>query len=815
MSTTNTSDIARRILPEESLSIVDMLMVCLRHWPWFILSVLLCMGAATLYLLHTPKTFTRTTSILVKSSGNKSNDIRLIEALGVNNISSDIADEIVAIHSPAVVYDLVKRLRLDFSYYRPGFFRDDVLYATTLPVEVEIDSLEDNTTASFQLTLNGDGSATLIDIVLRGETVETPCRVAVGKKCKSPLGVITVKPTLYYKKDQQADILVRRTGFNAAASRYGGMITASLQPGTRNIIDVRCVDTSIPRAENILKTVVNIYNENWVQNRNQVSVSTNEFIKERLAVIESELGDVEGTIASYKSSHGMLSVEQAASQAVGKEAAADQQRQAISNQLYMIRYVRNYVSDPSHAKQLMPASTGIGNSAIEGQIAAYNNRILERNNLVSNSSEQNPLVTDLDQSLDNLRGAILNSLDNAQMTLNTQMNTVQAAHGAALSRLTAAPQQKNHLLSFERQQKVKESLYLFLLQKREENELSQAFTAYNTRIIANPYGSSVPTSPNQNQILLIAFALALAVPAAFFILRENLNSKVRGRKDLENLSVPYVGELPLWKPKKGEETTTDGYRFVVRQHSRDIVNEAYRVVRTNLEFMTNQEKQCKIIMLTSFNPGSGKTFITANLGATFAIRGSRVICIDLDLRRGSLSEFVDKPKHGLTSYLGGRTDTYADLIVHHELNGNGDGNAATIDFLPMGKIPPNPTELLYSPKLKPMLDELRQQYDYIFVDCPPVEIVADATIISHEADVTLFVVRAGLLERTMLPELQKNYDEKKYNNMAMILNGTDAEHHYGYRRYGYGYGRYGYGKRYGYGYYGSSSSSSHKSKKKS
>ena len=812
MSTTNTSDIARRILPEESLSIVDMLMVCLRHWPWFILSVLLCMGAATLYLLHTPKTFTRTTSILVKSSGNKSNDIRLIEALGVNNISSDIADEIVAIHSPAVVYDLVKRLRLDFSYYRPGFFRDDVLYATTLPVEVEIDSLEDNTTASFQLTLNGDGSATLTDIVLRGETVETPCRIAVGKKCKSPLGVITVKPTLYFKKDQQADILVRRTGFNAAASRYGSMITASLQPGTRNIIDVRCVDTSIPRAENILKTVVNIYNENWVQNRNQVSVSTNEFIKERLAVIESELGDVEGTIASYKSSHGMLSVEQAASQAVGKEAAADQQRQAISNQLYMIRYVRNYVSDPSHAKQLMPASTGIGNSAIEGQIAAYNNRILERNNLVSNSSEQNPLVTDLDQSLDNLRGAILNSLDNAQMTLNTQMNTVQAAHGAALSRLTAAPQQKNHLLSFERQQKVKESLYLFLLQKREENELSQAFTAYNTRIIANPYGSSVPTSPNQNQILLIAFALALAVPAAFFILRENLNSKVRGRKDLENLSVPYVGELPLWKPKKGEETTTDGYRFVVRQHSRDIVNEAYRVVRTNLEFMTNQEKQCKIIMLTSFNPGSGKTFITANLGASFAIRGSRVICIDLDLRRGSLSEFVDKPKHGLTSYLGGRTDTYADLIVHHELNGNGDGNAATIDFLPMGKIPPNPTELLYSPKLKPMLDELRQQYDYIFVDCPPVEIVADATIISHEADVTLFVVRAGLLERTMLPELQKNYDEKKYNNMAMILNGTDAEHHYGYRRYGYGYGRYGYGKRYGYGYYGSSGS---KSKKKS
>ena len=809
--TNTTASALRRVAPDDSLSIMDMLMLCLRHWPWFVLSLFICMGAATLYLLHTPKTYTRTTSILVKSSGEKSNDIKLIEDLGVNNITSNISDEIVAIHSPAVVYDLVKRLHLDFSYYRPGFFRDEPLYAESLPVEVELPDMDDNATASFTLTLNGDETATLSDIVRRGEPVDSLCHIKIGKKDKSPFGAILVKPTLYYNKGMQGEILVRRTGFVATAGRYGSMITAALQPNTRNIIDIICVDNSIPRADNILKTIVNIYNENWVQNRNQVSVSTNEFIKERLAVIERELGDVEGDIAAYKSSRGMLSVEQAAGQAIGKEAASDAERQQINNQLYMIRYVRNYVSDPSHAKQLMPASTGIGNAAIEAQIADYNTRVLERNNLVSNSSEQNPLVGDIDVNLGNLRSAIMKSLDNAQATLNAQLSTVQAAHGQALSQLSAAPQQQNHLLSFERQQKVKESLYLFLLQKREENELSQAFTAYNTRIIADPWGSNDPSSPDQNRILMIAFAIALAIPAAFFILREMSNSKVRGRKDLENLTIPYVGELPLWKPKKDEETTEDGYRIVVRQHKRDITNEAFRVVRTNLEFMTNEEKQCKIIMLTSFNPGSGKTFITANMGASFAIRGSRVICIDLDLRRGSLSEFAGKPKHGLTDYLSGKADEYRSLIVHQQLNEPKDGeNTApkTLDFLPMGKIPPNPTELLYSPKLKPMLDELRQQYDYIFVDCPPVEIVADATIISHEADVTLFVVRAGLLERSMLPELQKNYDEKKYNNMAMILNGTDAEHHYGYHRYGYGYGRYGYGKRYGYGYYG------HDSKKK-
>ena len=803
---TNTTTAAlRRVMPDDSLSLLDMLMLCLRHWPWFVLSLVLCMGLATLYLLRTPKTYTRTTSILVKSSGDKSNDIKLIEELGVNNITSDISDEIVAIHSPAVVYDLVKRLHLDFSYFRPGYFRDEPLYAETLPVEVELHDLDDNASASFRLTLDSNAKATLSDVILRGAPIDGVYRLSLGKKHKSPLGAITIKPTIYYQQGEQQEILVRRVGFVATAGHYGALISASLQPNTRNIIDVTCVDNSIRRAENILKTVVNIYNENWVKNRNQVSVSTNEFIKERLAVIEDELGDVEGDIASYKSSHGMLSVEQSAGQAIGKEAASDAERQQISNQLYMVRYVRNYVTDPNHAKQLMPASTGIGNSAIESQIAEYNTRVLERNNLVSNSSEQNPLVGDLDVSLGNLRGAILKSLDNAQTTLNAQLSSVQAVHGAALSKLTAAPQQQNHLLSFERQQKVKESLYLFLLQKREENELSQAFTAYNTRIIAEPWGSNNPTSPERNRILLIAFAIALAVPAAFFIIRETSNTKVRGRKDLENLTIPYVGELPLWKATKGDETDCS-YHFVVRQHSRDITNEAYRVVRTNLEFMTNQEKKCKIIMLTSFNPGSGKTFISANLGASFAIRDSRVICIDLDLRRGSLSEFVDKPHHGLTDYLSGRTDNYQDLIVHHPLDNQKEGETASspkiLDVLPMGKIPPNPTELLYSPRLKPMFDELRQHYDYIFVDCPPVEIVADATIISHEADVTLFVIRAGLMERNMLPELEKNYADKKYNNMAILLNGTDAEHHYGYHRYGYGYGRYGYGKHYGYGYYG-------------
>lgn len=795
MAQTKTTTANRRTQDEESLSISEMLTVCLRHWPWFVLSLAVCMGLATLYLLSTPKTYTRITSILVKNSGEKSSDIKVIEDLGVNNLSSNISDEIVAIHSPAAIYDMVKRLHLDVNYYRPGFFRDEPLYAETLPVEVDFPGIDDRTQVTFRLALEGKHTATVKDIVLKGEAVDGTYNVKIGKKAKLPFGSITVKPSLYYNDDSREEILIERIGYLAASQQYGGLITAELQPETRNIIDLVCVDKSIPRAENILKTIINIYNENWVQNRNQISISTNEFIKERLAIIENELGDVDKNIAGYKSANAMPSVEAAAAQAMGQENAADQQRQLLSNQLYMVRYVRSYVTDPTRTQQLLPAGSGIGNAAVEAQIAAYNEKLLQRNNLVANSSDQNPLVNDLDVTLANLKGAILNSLDNIQATLSAQLSTVQSIHSQAIGKLSANPNQANHLLSIERQQKVKESLYLFLLQKREENELSQAFTAYNTRIIAEPYGSSKPTSPERNKILLMALAIALALPATFFIVRENMNTKVRGRRDLENLSVPFVGELPMWKHSKDEETQRHGYQIVVAQHKRDILNEAFRVVRTNLEFMTNAEKKCRVIMFTSFNPGSGKTFICGNLGASFGIRGSKTICIDLDLRRGSLSEFVDSPHHGLTNYLGGQTDDYKSLIVRNE--------EAAVDFLPMGKIPPNPTELLYSPRLKPMLEELRQQYDYIFIDCPPVEIVADATIINKEADITIFVVRAGLLERAMLPELDKNYQEKKYNSMAVLLNGTDAEHHYG-GRYGYGYGRYGYGKGHGYGYYGSS-----------
>ena len=457
----------------------------------------------------------------------------------------------------------------------------------------------------------------------------------------------------------------------------------------------------------------------------------------------------------------------------------------------MTRYIRNYLTDETNKFHLLPANSGVVNSNLSTQIAEYNNKLLERNSLVSHSSVKNPLVKEMDASLNALRNALVSSIDNQLVSLNAQIKSQQNYRGQVTSQIASNPNQAKYLLSVERQQKVKESLYLYLLQKREENELSQAFTAYNTRIINMPGGSMAPVAPVKKNILLVAFALGLLIPVVIIFMAEIMNTAIRGRKDLENLTIPFVGEIPLGfrKKKFSRKVQEQNTAIVVKEKSRNVINEAFRVVRTNLEFMQNKEADSHVIMVTSANPGSGKTFISFNLSACLGIKGKRVIVIDLDLRKGSLSQYVNKPKKGISDYLAGDVDDIKEVIVKPA----GD---AKLDIVPVGTMPPNPTELLFSERLEQLIAGLRKEYDYIFIDCPPVEIVADAAIINKLADMTLFVVRAGLLDRSMLPEIEKFYTDKKYKNMSLILNGTDS----GSGRYGYKYG-YKYGYHYGYAGY--------------
>ena len=784
---------------DDFLRIQDLFILCLAKWYWFVISLAILLGAATIYLLKTPPVYTRSASLLIKEAGKSGSGNEAAGVLGDIDIfrtSTNINNEMLSIQSPAVMYEVVRRLHLDVNYTTDGRFYDPVIYGSDNPYEVSFFDLGDAESASFTLRPDKDGQVKLTDFTRNGEEADGNAVTALNDTVQTPVGRLLVNARPGSTAAQQT-VFVSRISMQDATAGYSSRLSVALNDEKSTVVNLTLQDVCTQRAEDVLNTLISVYNENWVKDKNQIAVSTSMFINERLGVIERELGNVDEDISSYKSENLLPDVQAAASMYMAESSETNAKIQTLNTQLSMTRYVRSYLTGASSRNQLLPANSGIENSGIEKQIAEYNTLQLRRNDLVANSSETNPLVVDMDHSLHALRDAIIRTLDNYVTTLNTQLRALQQSARQTTARIAANPSQGKYLLSVERQQKVKESLYLFLLQKREENELSQAFTAYNTRVIMPPSGSMAPTAPAKKNILLIAFVVGLIVPVAVIFLRESMNTRIRGRKDLEALTLPFVGEIPQAATKKkgmSDKKSTENNPIVVHEGSRDIINEAFRVLRTNLEFMTDKEQHSNVIVVTSFNPGSGKSFLAMNIAVSLAIKQKKVLVIDGDMRHGSTSAYVGSPQTGLSNYLRGHVNNLKDIIVT-------DARHTNLQFLPVGTIPPNPTELLFSDRLKQLIDTVRSQYDYIFIDCPPIEMVADTQIIEQLADRTLFVVRTGLLERSMLPELQRIYDEKKYKNMALILNGTvGSGGHYGYR---YGY-RYGY--HYGYGsgsYYGS------------
>lgn len=774
---------------EDFIRIQDILYLCLVKWKWFVFSLAVTLGAAVIYLLCTPPVYTRTASVLIKEdSKGKSASLNpeAFSEFGLFQSNTNVNNELIAFQSPAMMREVVKRLHLDMNYFVPGKFHKYVVYGLTLPAAVRLIDLPENESAGFTLQIHPDSTLLLSDFSRNGEELdENGIKARLLDTVSTPLGKMMVEPAPNYENGKPYTLYVSRSGLYGAVNAYSANLSVALNNEKTSIVDLSFKDYSIQRAEEVLSTLISVYNENWVKDKNQIAVSTSMFINERLGVIERELGNVDEDISSYKSEHLLPDVQAASNMYMAQSSATNAQILALNNQLYMTRYIQNYLTNESNKTQLIPANSGIESANIEFQIEAYNKQLLQRNSLVANSSTQNPLVMDMDQALAAMRDAIIKSISNQAVTLNTQIRSLQQTELQTTSRIAANPTQARYLLSVERQQKVKEALYLFLLQKREENELSQAFTAYNTRIVTPPGGSILPTAPVRRNILLVAFALGLLIPAVILFIRENMNSTVRGRKDLEGLSLPFIGEIPFFFPQRKAlqfwKKQPEAEIIVVKEDNRDIINEAFRVLRTNLEFMVGKDGKANVIMFTSFNSGSGKTFLTMNTAISLAIKGKKVLVIDGDLRHASLSSYINSPKNGLSNYLGKQTDHTNDIIVD-------DKRYKNLSILPVGTIPPNPTELLFDERLGEIINEMRERYDYIFIDCPPIDIVADTQIIEKHVDRTLFIVRAGLLERSMLPDLENIHREQKYRNMALVLNGTTNSG-----------GRYGY--RYGYGYY--------------
>ena len=779
---------------DDFIRIQDLWSMFVPKWYWFAISLFITLTIAVLYLLSTPPIYTRTAAILVKDNSKSSSSTGAMSDfsdLGIFKSNTNINNELLTLKSPTLMTEVVNRLGLNETFtIRKGLKNVD-LYKVS-PVTITFcDKIE--VPLSFTIKFSSKEAFAISELEISGEDIGETLSAQMGDSIQTSAGIMIVSPTQEFT-DAFIGTSIRyvRGSVRAAVDTYSNALVAELGNEDATIINLSINDTSIRKAEDILNTLIEVYNENWIRDKNQIAVSTSQFISDRLGVIESELGHVDENISSYKSEHLLPDVQAASSLYMAQSAENNKELSTLNNQLSTAQYIRRELNT-KQLDQTLPANSGIVSANIETQISEYNNLVLDRNRLIANSSEKNPLVKNMASSLQSMQRTIIQSVDNLIVSLNTQIRSLRRQEEATTNRLASNPNQAKYLLSVERQQKVKEELYLYLLQKREENGLSQAFTAYNTRLITAPRGSMFPTAPRKMNILLVAFAVGLLVPAVGIFMKENMNTKVRGRKDLENLSIPFIGEIPQYSGTKKKwwefkhRKRQDMKTIVVNEGNRNIINEAFRVLRSNMDFMASKDNNQHVFVLTSFNPGSGKSFLAINIAISFAIKKKKILIIDGDLRHRTVSSYVDSPNKGLSDYLNNQIEDWKEIIVSYK-------GYTNLHILPIGTIPPNPTELLEDSKLSMLIEALRPEYDYIFIDCPPVDIVADAQIIEKWADRTIFVVRSGLLDRSMLSELENMYTGKRFKNLSMILNGTESTG----GRYGYRYGyHYGYASYYG------------------
>lgn len=766
---------------DTGINLVDLLAYFASKWKWFLLSVLVCGGIAWYHYARSPLVYFRSATVIIKDPSNKTSTTGLDRFDNIIN-KVNVANEILQFRSKKLMREVLQRLHADISYQLEDGLRSNELYNQS-PVLLSFPDALPEQHFAFTVTLKDKKSLVLSDFtgidVKSDFTVEMYDTVTLSRGMR-----VVATPTNYYSDSwTETPIRVAKLPMESMVNYYKSALGIQQEEEESSILTLALKDGSAARAEDILNTLINVYNEEAIKDKNQVAVNTADFINDRLIIIENELGGVESELETFKQRNQIVDIASSAGMYMSESQKYNTDALELETQLRLANFIKDYLTDPAKETDLIPSNTGIGDMNIESQISLYNTAKLKRDHLIDDSSANNPVVLELNNSLRAMKQNIIRAVDNMIVSLNVQRSDAQSREMRAQNRITSIPTKERKMLSIERQQKVKEALYLFLLNKREENALSQAMADNNARVIDGAEGGNSPISPNRNRILLLGLLVGLAIPSLACLGILFLDTRVHSRKDFEDIvSVPYLGEIP--QDKEAGKLNEQESPFLLAKEQRDsTVSEAFRILRTNMAFMARKDLPQQVIIFTSLNEGAGKTFISKNLGMSLVLAKKKVILIDMDIRRGTLSRQLHLHKTGLTNYLADATLSAEDIIQHQ------DG----FDIIAAGAIAPNPAELLMDERLDNLVTELRRRYDYIVVDSVPVGIIADATISNRIADLTIFVARAGRLDRRQLPEIEQLYKENKLHNMALVLNGADL-----HRRYGY-YGYYGYSYKYGYG----------------
>ncbi len=782
------------------------------NWQWYLLSVIICLCGAYLYLRYTQPIYQVTARMLVKDEEQKSairsskQMLPIMEDFGIMNNSSGFDNEMEILASPVTVHDAVKRLKLYTEYRIDGRISKKLIYSHQ-PVSVDIDPvsldsmdyymLEGFYTIQMSITKKGKGYHADIELVYNGKVMKGYSEDidSLDTSLKTDYGTISFMSNPKYrirKKDPFQDgkaLLVTIRPPMVVALDYMRRLNVAPTSRETSIAAITLNDESIIRGVDFINMLVICYNDQANVDKNEVAMKTEEFINQRLEKIDAELGTTESSIENYKRRNSVTRLEADAAQSLQLSAQYATRLADANTQLQLLEYLLQYVDNPENRYKLIPTNIGMNDQASTQMIADYNKKLQDRSRLMRSSNENSPQVQMLTASLDDLVNSIRQALTQARHSVEMQRSSIQSQYARYQGRIGNTPEQERVLTQIGRQQEVRSGLYLLLLQKREENSISLAATADKGKLIAMPLPQG-QVRPRKKMILMTALLLGLLIPFAILFVRKLLRFRIEGREDVTSLTkVPIVADVPV-----ANEKTKTAAGIVVQADKNDQIDEVFRSLRTNVQFMMKENE--KIILFTSGNSGEGKTFLAANLAVSFALLSKRVMLIGCDIRKPALGRLfgTSNQKQGLTNLLWAEHVT-AELL-HKETCDS--GVHPNLDLLLSGPIPPNPTELLSRKNLKEILELLSEEYDYIILDTAPVGLVTDTLQLARYANVSCFVCRADYTPKANLTLLNSLAQDKKLPNACVILNAVDMSKKK--NGYYYGYGRFG---KYGYGHYGS------------
>lgn len=784
------------------------------NWKWFVLSLIICLGAAHIYLRYATPIYQAAAKLLIKEeqNGRRGNSIQSSANLGIISNSNGIDNEMEILKSRTLAQQAVYDLKLYTTYRHEGRIEDHLIYGEQeVNVDMDYEHLKKlNAPMSFKITREGRNYHVVGSyFVPIDDNSYNPGPVTVDKVITAlpatlgtRVGMVKFTQNGNYMLRDGESLKVTMIAPEIAAGKYVGSLSVSPSTKATSIAQLVITDEIPQRAIDYLKQLAIVYNRQANEDKNQIAVRTEQFINQRLEKINAELGNTEGQLENYKKRNNMVQLSMNASTAFSNADSYAQKLNEANTQVALLDELTKYMNEPSNRHQPIPSNVGLNDASATSLINKYNEIALQRNQLLHSASESSPTVTPLTSQLDDLQASIKRAMSQARAGLNIQRNSIASQQGKYQGQISNTPEQERILTQIGRQQEVKSGLYLMLLQKREENSISLAATADKGKLIDNPVFAGKVT-PKDSIILMIAFGLGLAIPALILFLLAFFRYKIEGHDDVAKLTkLPIIADVAIASDRA--KTKAD---IVVHENKNNLMEEIFRSLRTNLQFLMKEHD--KVILMTSTTSGEGKTFIASNVAISFALLGKKVVLVGLDIRKPRLAELfeIDDHHHGITNLLIKDNITWDDVnkqIVNSGVNNN-------LDLLMAGPVPPNPGELVTRKSLEETMDILKEHYDYIIIDTAPVGLVTDTLALGRIANATVYVCRADYTQKSSFGLINGLAYEKKMPNMSIVLNGVDlSKKKYGYY-YGYGkYGKYGkyasygaYGKQYGYGSYGS------------